>query len=131
MQVSCQFGVGAVYEAKMTAPDQSLRDYSISVGLPGLAIRKRRVPAECAVYRMPEAIYEVGLVVGTVLEAVTIGHDAAWGGAALRIERLLLRECPDPLHHKHRCPLSQHQPKDGTNLAYQVGMDACEPFIVP
>ncbi len=123
--------MGAVYEAKMASPDQSLRQYGISVDLPGLAIRKRRVPAKRAVYRMPEAVYEVGLVVGAVLEAVTVGYDAARRGSALGVERLLLRECPDPLHHKHRRPLSQHQPKDGTNLAYQVGMDACEPLIVP
>ena len=80
---------------------------------------------------MPEAVYEVGLVVGAVLEAVTVGHDAARGGSALCVEGLLLCECPHALHHKHRRPLSQHQPEDGTNLAYQVGMDAREPFIVP
>ncbi len=115
----------------MTAPDQSLPDNRVSIRLPGFAIRKGRIAAERTVYRMPEAIYEVGLVVGAVLEAVTIGHDAARSSSALRVEGLLLSECPDPLHHKHRGALSQHQPKDGTDFAYQVGMDACEPFIVP
>ena len=116
--------MGAVYKAKVTAPDQSLCDDSISIALPRLAIRKGGVTRKCAVHSMAPSIREVWLVIGAVLEAVAVGHNAAWSGTPLSIQGLLLCECPHPLHHKHRGALCKKRSKDGLDFVDEDRMDS-------